>query len=48
MWNLVILGRLLRFQFECGFFETFLVDGDFNWFSNKPLQARFGNFLHEL
>jgi hypothetical protein len=48
MWNLVILGRLLQYQFVCGFFETFIVDGDLKGLSNKPLQARFGQFLHEL
>jgi hypothetical protein len=29
MWNLGFLGRVLRFQFTSGFFETFLVDGEF-------------------
>jgi hypothetical protein len=48
MWNSVILGRVLRIQFECGFFETFMVDGDWRGLSNKPLHARFGHFLHKL
>jgi hypothetical protein len=47
MWNLVILGRQLQCQFVCGFFETFIIDGDLKGLSNKPLQARFGYFVHE-
>jgi hypothetical protein len=47
MWNLVILGRQLHYQFVCGFFDTFIVDRDLKGLSNKPLQARFGYFVHE-
>jgi hypothetical protein len=31
-----------------GFLEKNLVDGEFQGLSNKPLQARFGHFFHEL
>jgi hypothetical protein len=48
MWNSGFLGRVLRLQLVSGFFETFLVDVEFQELSNKPLQARFGHFLHEL
>jgi hypothetical protein len=29
-------------------FETFLVDEKFKGLSNKPLNAKFGHFLHKL
>jgi hypothetical protein len=42
------LGTQPQFQFEIGFFKSFLVDGKFKGLSNKPLHAKLGPLLWEL